>query len=187
MAEKSITTVSILDPAIDWIATPQEDVRRFVNEERENTALLKPHANQRPTLFTMRVIPHDVAAGFISDRPTDEARYLAAFRASLLRVTNGVDGDGKTMPEIWQPLAVRDAKRSLDKVAALLTDVELEMFDAPTIQELGAVAWSRYAFFLRGTVRSWLLPQSVLLTWTAVRSRSPAAPELPSAATGASE
>lgn len=175
MAEKVLRTISILDPAIDWVATPSENVKRFVNEDRENLELLTLRPNERAAIYTLRVIPHDVATGFIADQVSEPARYLAAFRAALLKVENGYDADGKQLIASWKPVAAQDAKRPLARVASLLSDDELAMFDGPTAQEIGAVAWGRYAFFHRGTVLSWPLPLSVQQTWAMVRARSPVA------------
>lgn len=191
MSEKQIRTISILDPAIDWIATPSENVKRFVNDDREafedrgdKPALLAFRANMTPAVYTLRVIPHEVATGYIAERPTDESRYLAAFRAALVKVEHGYDAAGRPLIASWQPLACREAKRSLARVASLLTDDELEQFEGPTVQEIGALAWSRYAFFHRGTVLSWLLPLSVQQTWATVRSRFPAAQDASTAMDG---
>lgn len=186
MAERQVRTISMLDPAIDWIATSSDNARRFLREERENLSLISLRANERPTIYTLRVIPHDVAAGFIADQTSEAARYLAAFRASLIKVEDGYDADGKPLAATWTPQAVREAKRSLARLPSLLTDDELAQFDAPTIQEIGAVAWSMHAFFLRGTVVSWQLPPSVLSTWEMVRSRFLAAQDA-STATHAGE
>lgn len=184
MAEDKLETISILDPAIDWEATPQANVTRFLSEARGDRSLITIRANERPAIYTLRVIPHDVAAGFIADQTSEPSRYLAAFRSALLKVDNGYDADGKQLIASWKPVAAQDAKRPLARIASLLNDDELAMFDGPTAQEIGAVAWSRYAFFHRGTVLRWLLPQSVVQTWEAVRSRFRAAQESSMATAG---
>lgn len=170
MTEKQIKTISLLDPSIDWVATPSASVVAFLRK-RDNHAVMLARANEALTVYTLRVIPHEVATGYIAEKPTDEAKFLAAFRASLWRVENGYAADGTKHPAPWQPQAVRDAEATLARKSSLLSNDEVEEFDAQTVQDIGAVAWSRYCFFQRGTVLRWLLPQSVQDTWGMVRSR----------------
>jgi len=143
------------DPAIDHT---QSAVSKYI-ESRDTTHLVM-RPNAKPAAYHLRAIPNRLVLDYLATEPNIERKRTLAFRAALVRVEHG-DIGGMVTP-LWQPQVVGTAARSADgagisRVFTLVSDDELELFDAVTVMEIGEVALTR-AFLPKAFVPSYALP-----------------------------
>lgn len=176
MAEGDFQTVSIYDPAIDYDAMTRERFAEFIHGEKRDVSLIKPKAGEHLAVYTLREIPDEVFDRYVGTQTTQEQQFAAAFRCALVSVNRGYDRHGKALPLIWRPASIFGGEGPRDSMGWILTADEVRVFDRPTVQEIGGVAYSRSVFCYRGKVRRWLLPPLSQEILAAVHSPSPAAP-----------
>jgi len=143
------------DPAIDHA---QSNIGKFI--ETRDVAHLVMRAGAKPATYHLRAIPNRLVLDHLATEPNIDRKRQLAFRAALVRVEHAELGEMST--PLWQPQVVGEAQRTsegrgLSRIFTLVSDDELELFDPPTVMEIGEVALTR-AFLPKAFAASYALP-----------------------------
>lgn len=175
MDEPHFETVSITDPAIDIMATPEERIVQFAKTRDMSHLTMKPDV--APAIFVLRAIPHSVTASYVALATNEEQRRLFAFRAALIEARNVVAtkvvaGVRTSVPlgAAWKPELVAMRPAEVTRAASLLSDAEAAQFSWPLVQEVGAVAYWHSCFFHLATAPSCPLPPLSADIWDATHT-----------------
>jgi hypothetical protein len=152
-------TISVSDPAIDWVSIPQDTVGAYLRTRE--FALIEPYLKpgSTPTIFVLREIPDAQWEGYV-EVDNVALKYRRAFQCAVLRV------EGLETPEGFALAADGLVKRKLLNDEAL-SDEDCKRFAPSERLEIGAVAYQR-SFFPKRIGADFQLPPMWLEQWERV-------------------
>lgn len=150
MREDQFDVVSVLDPAIDRIATGDLELAEYARTR--DLSKLKFVEGKRPTLFRIREIPKATLFAYVETTDVDALKQYRAFLCGVMTVKNIVQNDGTTIDFFEPPKASAESE--------MMDPRSLTRFAASEVAEIGAVIYS-HSFLARRIESCFLLPRSV--------------------------
>lgn len=140
MSKEPFPVVVAWDPAIDH---DHSDTAEYHTTRAIDLLTFRPGV--RPVTFYLRDLDTRAVNRFVLSGIGDAEQCERAFRAGVVRVDNIELPDGRII-EMWEPKRASKVASEAGITSAfdLFTDEEMSLFDVPTVQEIGAVARTRF-------------------------------------------
>ena len=150
MREETIKVVSVLDPAIDTETMTTAEIVEYA-KTRADYRRLRYKPNQKPTVFHLREIRHQLMESWVLEDAGNEAQVARrCFQAAVFKVENLYQRDGHCL-DVWEP------KNPDNTRANTIPDESLERFSLSERIEIGQVAWD-HSFLPPRIAPSYRLP-----------------------------
>lgn len=157
MIKEPFRVVCCWDHAID-----HEHSDTATYHDTRDFALLRFVPESRPFVFFLRDVDTRAVNRYVLPATTDAEQRERAFRAAVVRV-DGLEHEDGRIEDRWEPKRVERTRKDvrITETYELISDDELALFDAATVQEIGGVAHTRF-FCPRAIVPIYQLPPTSL-------------------------